>query len=142
MPFPFQIFQTPQSVAILYEYIHINRLIHTDRTPHPFPKVVDFWMGDSRGHYEGDTLVVDVANLNDQTWFDSAGNFHSDALHLVERYTRLGPDHLEYEVTIEDPAVFTRPWKMKTILYRRKDAGAQILEYECYAYALEEAGRK
>ena len=138
MPFPFQILQTPHSVAILYEYIHVNRVISTDRTPHPYPPVVDFWMGDSRGRYVGDSLVVDVTNLGDQTWFDAAGNFHSEALHLIERYTRIGPDHLAYEVTIDDPKVFTRPWKMNTILYRRKEANAQILEYECYAYALEE----
>ena len=141
MPFPLQILQTPRAVAILYEYIHINRVIYTDRSPHPYPPVVDFWMGDSRGRYEGDSLVVDVTNLNDQTWLDATGNFHSDALHLVERYTRIGPDHLAYEVTVEDPKVFTKPWKMSTTLYRRKEKNAQILEYECYADALEQAGR-
>jgi hypothetical protein len=142
MPFPFQIFQTPQKVVIAYEYIHINRVIYTDGTPHPYPPIVDFWMGDSRGRYEGDTLVVDVSNLNNQTWFDAAGNFHGDALHLVERYTRIGPDHMNYEVTVEDPMVFTRPWKMSMILYRHKEPNAQILEYECYAYALEQGRGK
>ena len=142
MPFPLQILQTPRAVAILYEYIHINRVIYTDRSPHPYGPVVDFWMGDSRGRYEGDSLVVDVTNLNDQTWFDAAGNFHSEALHLVERYTRIGPDHLAYEVTVEDPKVFTQPWKMSTTLYRRKEKNPQILEYECYADALEQAGRR
>jgi hypothetical protein len=142
VPFPFQIFQTAKKVVIAYEYIHIDRVIYTDGTPHPYPPIVDFWMGDSRGRYEGDTLVVDVSNLNDQTWLDAAGNFHSDALHLVERYTRVGPDHINYEVTVEDPKVFTRPWKMNMILYRRKEPNAQILEYECYAYALEEGSAK
>ena len=89
--------------------------------------------------WEGDTLVVDVVHFNDQTWFDRAGNFHSEALHLIERYTLMSPDHISYEVTVEDPKVFTRPWKMGTILYRRKDQGFRLLEYECYDYAYEEA---
>jgi hypothetical protein len=142
LPFPFQIFQTTRSVVILYEYIHVSRIIYTDRSPHPYAQAVDFWMGDSRGHYEGDTLVVDVTNLNDQTWFDAAGNFHSDALHVIERYTPIGRDQIRYEVTIEDPKVFTRPWKMRMLLYRHREPGAQILEYECYAYALEERSAK
>ena len=90
MPFPFQIFQTAKDVAILYEYVHAYRLIPLDGSKHPDD--VDFWMGDSRGHWEGDTLVVDVSNNNDQTWFDASGNFHSEALHVVERYTRTGPN--------------------------------------------------
>jgi hypothetical protein len=91
-------------------------------------------MGDSRGHWDGDTLVVDVTNFTDQTWLDRSGNFHSEALHVVERYTRTSPDHLLYEVTIEDPETFTESWQMRMPLYRRLEDNARILEYECYAY--------
>lgn len=133
---PFQIFQTPQFVSILYEYGHAYRVIHMDGSQHP--EGIDFWMGDSRGHWDGDTLVVDVANFNGQTWLDRAGNFHSEALRVVERYTPIGPDHIQYEATLTDPKVYTRPWKMSMVLYRRKDPNVQILEYECPAY-LEDA---
>ena len=86
------------------------------------------------GHWDGDTLVVDVVHFNDETWFDRAGNFHSDELHVTERYTLIDPDHIQYEATIEDPKVFTRPWKMSMPLYRRLEKNAQVLEYECYAF--------
>ena len=94
-------------------------------------------MGQSFGHWEGDTLVVDVKGLNDQTWFDRAGNFHSDALHVVERYKRTSPDVISYEATIEDPAVFTRPWKMSMALYRRQEKNAQLLDFKCVEYVEE-----
>src|SRR5213080_3938650 len=109
MPYPFQIFQTGGIVSIIYEYDHAVRTIYMDR-PH-LPGHIDFWLGISRGRWDGDTLIVDAVDFNDRTWFDAAGNFHSDALHVVERYTRTGPDHIAYAVTIEDPKVFTRPWK-------------------------------
>jgi hypothetical protein len=133
MPYPFQIFQTPTTITVLYEYVHAVRYIYTNGTAHP-PGHIDWWMGDSRGRWEGDTLVVDVVDFNDQTWFDRAGNFHSDQLHVVERYALTDPDHINYEVTIEDPKVFTRPWKMSMNLYRRKEPGLRLLEYECYAF--------
>ena len=139
MPYPFQIFQTATATVILYEYVHAVRMIYTDR-PH-LPGHIDSWMGQSRGRWEGDTLVVDAVDFNDQTWFDAAGNFHSDALHVVERYTRTGPDHIAYEATIEDPKVFTRSWKMNMTLYRRQEKNAQILDYECHALEEEAAGR-
>jgi len=129
MPFPFQIFQTPSYVALAFEYAHGIRTIYTDGSQHPRGPI-NWWLGDSRGRWEGNTLVVDVVHFTDQTWFDRAGNFHSDALHLVERYTLMGPDHLSYEVTIEDPKVFTRPWKMSMPLYRRKEPNVRLLEYE------------
>ncbi len=132
MPFPLQIFQTAKDVAILYEFVHAYRLIPLDGSKHPDD--VDFWMGDSRGHWEGDTLVVDVSDLNDQTWFDASGNFHSGALHVVERYTRTGPDTIGYEATMEDPKVFTRSWKISLSFYRQREKDAQLLEYDCYAY--------
>jgi len=137
MPHPFQIFQFPDRVVILYEYLHTTREIFTDGSRHP-TLPVEFWMGDSRGRWEDNTLVVDVTLFTGETWFDRVGNFHSDALHVVERYTRTGPDHLLYEVTIEDPKVFTRPWKMRMPVYRRQEPNSQLLEFECYAYAREE----
>ena len=136
MPFPFQIIQYPDYVVIAYEYVHSTRVIRTDGSPHS--DTPDFWNGDSRGRWEGETLVVDVTHFNDETWFDRAGNFHSDALHVVERYTRTGPDHLLYEATIEDPKVLTRPWKMSMPIYRRQEKDISLLEYECYSYAYDE----
>jgi hypothetical protein len=137
MPFPFEIVQTPTKIAIRYEYAHAVRTIPVDGTSHP-EGLPETWMGDSRGRWEGNTLVVDVTNFNDQTWFDHAGNFHSDALHVVERYTPAGPDKIMYEVTIEDPKVFTRPWKMAMPLYRRTEKSMKLLEYECVYYLQEE----
>jgi hypothetical protein len=133
LPFPFQIFQGPGWVAILSEYIHTYRFIRTDGSPHI--DGLDFWMGDPRGKWEGNTLVIDSISFNDQTWFDMAGNFHSDKLHTIERITRTDADTLNYEVTIEDPKTFSKPWKIAMPLYRNKEKDAQILEYECYAYA-------
>jgi len=131
MPFPFQIFQTPQMVGFLYEYVHAVREVHLNSEHLPGP--IEWWMGDSRGKWDGDTLVVDANNFNDQTWFDRAGNFHSDALHVVERYSFIDRDHLNYEATIEDSKVFSRPWTMRLILYRHREPNFQLLDYECHA---------
>ena len=133
MPYPFQIFQTPGQVTILSEYVHSVRKVYID-SAHPENPVQQLWMGDSRGHWDGETLVIDTNNFTDQTWFDRSGNFHSDALHVVERLTRTSPDHLLYEVTIDDPEVFTEPWQMSMPLYRRVEDDARLLEYECQAY--------
>jgi hypothetical protein len=133
MPYPFQILQTPTNVVLLYEYVHALRNVYLDGSSHPDGHI-DWWMGDSRGRWEGETLVVDVVHFNGETWFDRSGNFHSDALHVVERYTMVDRDHLEYEATIDDPKVFTRPWTMKMPLYRRVEKNIQLLEYECYAF--------
>jgi hypothetical protein len=142
LPYPFQIFQFSGMVAIVYEYLHYTRFIYTDgKDKHADPNVIDFWMGDSLGRWEGNTLVVDTTNFNGQTWFDRAGNFHSDALHVVERYTRTSHDVITYEVTIEDPKVFTRPWKISMPLYRRQEPNLQILEYECYPDLYDERDR-
>ena len=137
MEFPFHIFQSRDHIAINFEWSSVFRLIYMNGKPGPTG--IEFWMGDSRGRWEGDTLVVDVKNQNDKTWFDMAGNFHSDALHLVERYTMLNADTIQYEVTIEDPKVFTRPWKISMRLYRQKDV-TRILEYQCQAEAEEASG--
>ena len=137
MPYPFQIVQTPSQVTILSEYVHTVRAIHLN-SPHPEDPTQQLWMGDSRGHWDGDTLVVDVVNFTDQTWLDRSGNFHSDSLHVAERYTRTGPDHLLYEATIDDPEIFAESWQIRMPLYRRIEEGIRLLEYECYAY--REAG--
>lgn len=131
-PLPFQIFQKPDLIAIAYEYAHAVRYIYTDGTKHP-EGPIEWWMGDSRGRWEGDTLVVDVVHFN-QGWLDRAGNFHSEALHVVERYTPTGSNHVRYEVTIQDPKVFTRPWKMTMVLYRRTEPNVRLMEYECYSF--------
>ena len=119
---------------IAYQYAGAVRNIYL-KDPGPAP--VDSWMGQSVGHWEGDTLVVDVTGINDQTWFDRAGNFHSDALHVIERYTRTSPDVIAYEATIEDPNVFTRPWKISMPLYRRQEKNAQLLEFKCVEFVEE-----
>jgi hypothetical protein len=137
MEFPFHIFQTRDHVAITFEWSQVFRLIYTNGSKPPVG--IDFWMGDSRGRWEGDTLVVDVTNHNDRTWFDMAGNFHSEALRLVERYTLLDADTMQYEVTIQDPKVFTRPWKISMPLHRHKEID-RILEYQCIAEAEEANG--
>ena len=140
MPFPFRILQTPDHVVMTFEFAHAVRIIYTDGSAHPLPN--DFWMGDSRGHWDGDTLVVDTTHFNDQTWFDAAGNFHSDALHVVERYTPTSSYHIDYEVSIEDPNVFTSPWTMRMPLYRRMEAGLQLLDYDCVDFILQSLTRQ
>ena len=135
-PLPFQIFQSPKQLTLLYEYAHATRTIYTNGSKHPDGHI-DWWLGDSRGQWEGDTLVVDIVDFNDQTWFDRAGNFHSDELHVVERYTLVDRDHINYGATIEDPKVFARPWKMSMVLYRHKEKNIQLLEYECYGFEFE-----
>lgn len=134
MPFPFQIVQMPKNILIAYEYAGATRTVYMDNVP---ANPVDSWMGHSVGHWEGDTLVVDVTRLNDQTWFDRAGNFHSDALHVIERYTPATPDALTYEATIDDPKVFSRSWKMSMPLYRRLEKNAQLMEFKCVEFAEE-----
>ena len=134
MPYPFQIFQSDKSIAIAYEYDGAFRNIFL-KSPGPAPN--DSWMGQSVGRWEGDTLVLDVKGMNDSTWFDRAGNYHSDALHVVERYTRTSPDVIAYEATIDDPQVFTRPWKMSMALYRRQEKNAQLLDFKCPEFVEE-----
>src|SRR5579859_6985031 len=134
MPQPFRIFQNATQLFIAYQYAGAVRNIYL-KDPGPAP--VDSWMGQSVGHWEGNTLVVDVTGMNDQTWFDRAGNFHSDALHVVERYTLHGPDTLMYEATIEDKNVFTRPWKISMPIYRRQEKNVQLMEFKCVEFVEE-----
>jgi hypothetical protein len=128
---PFQIVQTPKQVLVHYEFDAATRVIHVDRKPE---SPVATWMGLSLAHWEGDTLVVEVTDLREETWFDRAGNFHSDALKVTERYTPITPYHMMYEATIEDPKVFTRPWKIRMPLYRAIEQNKQLLEYRCVEF--------
>ena len=132
MPYPFQVVQTPTYIMVVHTFARAVRNIYmTDHKDAP----ADSWMGWSNGRWDGDTLVVDSSGFLDSTWFDRAGNFHSDALHVVERFTATSPDHLAYEATIEDPKVFTRPWKISLPLYRRTERNAQLMEFNCIPFA-------
>ncbi len=135
MPYPFQIVQTPQSILMSYEYASANRVINMSKTP--VEASVDTWMGTANGRWEGDTLVVDNTGFNDQSWFDRAGDFHSDQLQVVERFTLIDSDHMNYEATIEDAQVFTRPWKISLPLYRNIAKNAQLTEFKCVEFAEE-----
>jgi hypothetical protein len=134
MPYPYQIVQGTNKIHIFFAFSNAARVIHLDQVePPPIPG----WMGHSVGRWEGDTLVVDVTELSEQPWFDRAGNFHSDALRLVERFTLMTPDAIQYEVTIEDPNVFTRPWTIAMPIYRRLEADMQLLHYRCTPFVEE-----
>ena len=134
MPYPFQILQNANAIFIAYTYAGAVRNIDL-KNPGPAP--AESWMGQSVGRWEGETLVVDVTGFNDRTWLDRAGNHHSDALRVTERYTRTSPDVMRYEATIDDPKVFTRPWKMSMPLYRRQEPNAQILDFKCVEFVEE-----
>jgi len=134
MPHPLQIFQTDDVVMIAYQFANAVRTIHMhDRGPAP----TSFWMGWSTGHWDGDTLVVEVTNQKADTWLDRAGNFHGAGLRVIERYTPMGPNHLWYEATLEDPEVYSRPWTISFPLYRRLEPNAQLLEFKCVPFAEE-----
>ena len=127
----FQILQTPGHVIIHYEFNHAYRVIPLDGRPR-LPQAVKLWMGDSRGRWEGNTLVVETSNHTDRTWFDIIGTFHSDALRVVERWTLADADTITYEASIEDPQVFTRPWKMAFTFARNKEPGFELFENACF----------
>lgn len=129
-PFGFQILQPPGYVVLLYEAFHSYRIIPLDGRPHA-SAAIHMFEGDSRGHWERDTLVVDVTNQNEKTWFDMAGNFHSDALHVIERYTMTDLNTIQYEATLEDPKVFTQPWKIAFELGRNRETDYEQMEYAC-----------
>ncbi|MFM2124019.1 MAG: hypothetical protein RL328_470 [Acidobacteriota bacterium] len=128
MPFPFEIIQSSTKVQMVFEFANAQRTIHLNKMEE-YPNVG--WMGYSTGRWEGDTLVTDVTAFNDATWFDRSGNFHSEDLHVTERFTPRGPDVLMYEATIEDPQVFTKPWKIRMPLYRRLEADARLSDFRC-----------
>ncbi len=135
MPFPFQIVQGKDHIMINYEFAAASRIIYMNRPDfeHPF----EAWMGHSRGRWEGDTLVINVTSHVADTWFDTSGNFHSENLRVEERFTRVSDNILAYEAIIEDPKVFTRPWKISMPLYRRLEPNAQLLEFKCVEFAEE-----
>ena len=134
MPYPYQIVQSTEKIHIFFAFSNAARVIHLDDVdPAPIPQS----MGHSVGRWEGDTLVVEVRDFNAQTWFDRAGNFHSDALRLVERFTLIDQHAIQYEVTIEDPNVFTRPWTVSMPLYRRLEPNMQVLHYRCTPFVEE-----
>jgi hypothetical protein len=136
MPFPFQIIQSTDHIMMVYEFEHTLRTIYMKNDDKEAPKdaPADSWMGWSHGHFEGETLVIDTTGFVPWTWFDRAGDYHSDALHVVERYTLVSPYHIMYEATIEDPNVFTRPWKMSFPLYRRMEKNVQLLDFDCVEF--------
>ncbi|MEE2778228.1 MAG: hypothetical protein VYE73_15865 [Acidobacteriota bacterium] len=135
LPFPFQIVQTPEYILIAYEFASASRVVYMERPD--FESPFDTWMGHSRGHWEGDTLVVDVTSQVPDTWLDSSGNHHSDQIRVEERYTRVSPGHIQYEATITDPQTYTRPWKLSFPLYRRVEENMQLLEFKFVEFAEE-----
>src|SRR5215471_3074477 len=125
--FPQQIVQTPTQIIMLYEYMNVYRVVPLN-AKHP-DDLLPSYMGNSVGHFEGDTLIVDVTGFNDKTWLAGTGTFHSDALHITERYTRVDKDQINYEVTMEDPNVLTKPWTLRSTLMLRE--GTRLEEYVC-----------
>ena len=133
LPHPFQIIQGDRKILLIYGFSDANRTVHMDLEPEPAP--IDSWMGRSFGRWEGDTLVVDAEGFNGEAWLDRAGNFTSSALRVEERYTPLGPNVLRYEATLEDPNVFTRPWQISLLLYRRLEENARVLAFKCVEFS-------
>ena len=134
LPHPFQIIQGEKELEIVYQFAGINRNIYSED---PGPAPVDSWMGHSVASWEGDTLVLTVTGQYDTTWFDRAGNHHSTAMKVVERFTPTGPNHLRYEATIDDPETFSRTWKMTMPLYRRMEPNALLLDFRCVEFVEE-----
>ena len=134
IPMPLQIVQSENDFFIAYQFAGAVRDIYLDN---PGPSQVDSWMGWSVGHWEDDTLVVDVTGLHDATWFDRAGSHHSNQLHVVERYTMVGPNHIDYEATIEDPVVLTEPFTIRMPLYRRVEENARLMDFRCVEFVEE-----
>jgi hypothetical protein len=128
MPYPFEIVQSTSKIQMVFAFANASRVIHLD-TVKPPPN--DTWMGHSVGRWEGNTLVVNVSDFNDRTWLSRSGDFHTEAFHLVERFTPITADALRYEVTVEDPNVYMRPWKMSMVLYRQLEDNTQLLDYKC-----------
>ena len=131
-PEPFQIFQRRQDLTVFFEFGHSVRTIHTDGTLHPVDTDNEFWLGDSRGHWEGDTLVVDVKDFNDVTWLSRAGDFHDEAFHVVERWKLIDANTIDYRATIDDPNIYTKPWSIEVYLYRHREPNFQLIENYCY----------
>jgi hypothetical protein len=136
LPYPFQIIQSTNKIVISYGFANANRVIHLDKAKRE-PAPLDTWMGRSHGHWMGETLVVDVAGFNGESWLDRSGNFASDALSVEEHYTPIDGSHLLYEATLTDQSVFTRPWKITIPLYRRIEKDFSLLEFNCVEFSEE-----
>lgn len=135
MPYPFRIVQGDSDILFAYSYASANRVVHFEdiRTLDEVP--VDMWMGWSNGSWDGDTLVTEVIANDDRTWFDRAGNYHSNAMTVTERFTLTSPNHIQYEATIDDPNTFARPWTISLPLYRIMDENAELLEFKCVEFS-------
>ena len=131
MPYPLQIIQSRSHVMMLHEFAGAVRTVYMDDH---MEAPADTWMGWSNGHWEGETLVVETTGFNGMTWLDRAGNHHSTALRVIERFTARSPETLLYEVTLEDPNVYTRPWSMRMPLYRRVEPNAEVMEFRCVEF--------
>jgi hypothetical protein len=134
MPYPFQIVQSTDNILMTYEFASASRVVRfnaSEKSPAPA------WMGWSIGRWDGETLVIEVTDHMAETWFDRAGNYHSDALKVTERYTALDENTLQYQATMEDPNVFSRPWTISMPLYRRREPNMQLMEYKCVEFAEE-----
>ena len=147
-PFGFQIFQPDNYIVIFFEAFHSFRIINMKGTPHA-PEGIKMYEGDSRGHWEGDTLVVDVTNQNDKTWFDMAGNFHSDQIRVIERFTPVDSNTITYRATISDPKTYTKPWTIEFPIVRNNRPGYELMEFACVEgeedlqhYTAGEGGKK
>ena len=136
LPYPFQIVQGTDKILIAYGYAETVRTIHMDKDE-PEPPPIDSWMGRSHGRWDGETLVVDVEGFNGEAWLDRAGNFHSAALRVQERYTPISPNAMMYEATLEDENVYTRPWTVRLPLYRRLEENARLIEFKCIEFSEE-----
>jgi hypothetical protein len=136
-PAPFQIFQRDRDLTLVHQLGHQVRTIHTNDTLHPVDTEQGFWLGDSRGKWEGDTLIVDVTDFNDETWLDRSGNYHSDKLHVVERWSFLDPNTISYAATVEDSKVFQKPWTIRIVLNRR-EKNFELIEDYCYTLVYDQ----
>ena len=135
LPFPFQIVQSTDHIIFAYEFASASRIVYVDQPDFEAP--ILSWMGHNLARYEGDTLVIEVTDQVPETWLDHAGNHHTDELRVTERYTHVGPNVIQYEATLEDPNVYTRPWKVSYPLYRRLDDQMQLLEFKCVEFTEE-----
>lgn len=134
MPHPFQIFQSQEAMFIAYSFAGAVRNIYLENPGEP---PLDAWMGQSYGYWEGDTFVVEVTGLDDRTWFDRAGNYHTYKLKVTERYTMVSENVIEYEATMEDPDIFERPWTISMPIYRRLEEGFELPQFKCVEFVEE-----
>lgn len=137
-PAPFQVLQRDRDLTLVHQFGHQVRTIFTNGSDHPLEKEQGFWLGDSRGKWEGDTLVVDVADFHDETWLDRAGNYHSSQLHVTERWKLLDANTLEYRAKLEDPEVYSRPWTLSVLLHRHREPNFQLIEDYCHTLPYEQ----